>query len=246
MLSTLGQDFKGNHYWVLGDVSGCFRIYVENRLAYEQSLSVSATTQRSRHRNRSEGIFWGWYEGESIAQFIDWLEKGELECEKSLLEAMHHIPKPVQLERNRSLSDSSTLNIISLGYHKLEPAMLEAFRMDGYSDVRFPLLRGEGEIAEPPGDVHPATRVLTCVRALLSTIPLWETDKDVHIDICSLLDKIAVWFHRSRPSMLETWTPLECRRDDGCIQRGVSDDGSGLRSRDSARRVEVVEESVGV
>ena len=246
VLSTLGQDFKGNHYWVLGDVSGCYRIYVEKRLAYEQSLSVSPTAQRPRHRGRSEGIYWGWYEGESIAQFIDWLEKGELECEKSLLEAMRHIPKPVQLERNRSLSDSSTLNIISLGYHKLEPSMLEAFRMDGYSDVRFPLLRGEGEIAEPPSDVHPATRVLTCVRALLSTIPLWEKDKDVHIDICSLLDTIAVCLNRSHPSMLEEWTPLERRGDNGHIQGSVSDDGSRLRSWDRARRVEIFEESVGV
>lgn len=193
MLSDIGQDFRGTHYWILGGSAGCFRIYVEYRPLYEESLNENGRSSRSRGRTKSDGtVFWGWYEGESIAQLIAWIEDGDLEFEKTLLETLHHIPKAIRLERNRSHSESPTLNIINVGYHKMDETALEAFRIDSYAEIRYPLLRGEGEISEMPQDVHPTARIGACTRALLSAIPFWERDANVVTKIAQSLDHIVV------------------------------------------------------
>eukprot|EP00210_Caulerpa_lentillifera_P005494 g5254.t1 len=206
VMNTIGQDYRGAQYWILGAASGCYRIYVEQRLTYSRQCSFEGIEKepellgKTKGKGKMEsGLIWGYYEGERIAELVDWLLAGDLESEKALLDALQNLPKPVRIEEQdlddmdedyEELINHKTMKIISVSYLNLTPSTLRKFQLDDYLSIKYPLLKGEGELPDSVVNVQLSSRIIAFVRSILATIPFWKKDAEIRSRICQAIDRV--------------------------------------------------------
>jgi len=207
-MNTIGQDYRGAQYWILGASSGCYRIYVEQRLAYSRQCCSEGIEKEPEALGKvkgkgkmDSGLIWGYYEGEKISELVDWLIAGDLESEKALLDALQNLPKPVRIEEQDNLEEQEdeeeelvnhqTMKIISESYLNLHPSTLQKFKLDDYQSIKYPLLRGEGELMESLVDIHLSSRILVFIKSVLSSIQFWrKEDEEIRNRIAKVINRI--------------------------------------------------------
>ncbi|KAK9824407.1 hypothetical protein WJX72_010057 [[Myrmecia] bisecta] len=164
MRKPLGFDYKRRKFWALGGPAGAWRIYVEEE----------------------EGRLWGWYEGQNLVDFVEWLGKGRIERETNLLKALSAVPLPRKPEGAAGTASSEA---------ELRPVLtgkeLDLRRPDGFKNQVVPQLRGEGNWDKIRLYSSVENRIFACVDALMGCVPFWLKGVSWLRQQCMVSDELA-------------------------------------------------------
>ncbi|DBB03841.1 TPA: hypothetical protein ACH3X1_012936 [Trebouxia sp. C0004] len=148
---ALGYDMQRRRYWALGGGTGAWRVYVEEQ----------------------EGCLWGWYEGQSLSNLVEWLKAAAIDREAGLLKALSQAPLPKKVPTEGHPTKHTVSSKPEEAGELLSSSELEARRPDGFKFIIAPVLRGEGNWPSISLYGTMEQRLHFTVDALLARIPFW-------------------------------------------------------------------------